>query len=112
MNSHPEKLVVACAPDAIAANERKDHFALARRLLGAVGRGAPIENGMAFALPADSLISVAQFVQNERKCCPFMTFEIRVGAAAEPISLRVTGPVGTREFLQAELASITECGCK
>lgn len=112
MNAEPESGALACAPGAIAFNERAAHFALAQRLLGeSAERGKAIPNGLSFELPADSLLLIAQFVQNERKCCPSAIFEITVGAATEPISLRITGPSGFREMLQAELASGLGCGC-
>ena len=113
MNARSENIALACAPGAIAANERAAHLALARRLLGeGAERGKVLPNGLSFELPADSLLAIAQFVQNERKCCPFATFDFTVGAASEPIVLRITGPAGFRELLQAELASSMRCGCK
>lgn len=48
------------------------------------------------------LASVARFVANERKCCPFVSFSIEVSGDG-PVWLRMTGPAGTRECLEAEL---------
>jgi len=47
---------------------------------------------------------VARFVANERKCCPFLHIEVELGGGG-PIWLRLTGPEGTRELIDAELGS-------
>jgi hypothetical protein len=40
-------------------------------------------------------------IQAERKCCQFLQFHLTVSAAGGPIALELTGPAGTREFLDA-----------
>jgi len=50
-------------------------------------------------------------MENERRCCPFMTFEVVVAPSSGPIWLRMTGPEGTREVLRAELELSGSCGC-
>src|SRR4051812_16520889 len=99
-----DALPVACVPSAIEASERPTHFALARKLLGqSSAKRVPLPTGLEFQLPPDSLVDVARFVSNERKCCPFMTFDINVASNGGAILLRMTGPAGTREVLEAEL---------
>jgi hypothetical protein len=44
-----------------------------------------------------------RFVSNERLCCPFLEFGITIAPANGPVWLRLTGPEGTRAFLEAEL---------
>jgi hypothetical protein len=107
---------IACVPGAIPSEERAAHFVLARRLFAEVAESRePLPDGYVFRLPADALGSVAQFVANERKCCPFMRFEIVVSAESDSIVLRMTGPEGTRNILDAELNLTTcgsgDCGC-
>jgi hypothetical protein len=58
--------------------------------------------GYAFRFAPDAFADVARFVANERKCCPFLDFEIAAESAG-PVWLRLTGPAGTRAFLEAEL---------
>ena len=103
---------LACVPGAIPASERAGHFALARELLisRAKERG-DLENGHAFRFDPDALTSLVTFVENERKCCPFLTFDIVVSPGSGPIWLRMTGPAGTREVLRAELGLSRSCGC-
>jgi hypothetical protein len=115
-NMNPESSavpIIACVPSAIEASERPKHFALARQLLGEpTARRETLSNGLAFRLQPDSLETVARFVANERKCCPFMTFNITVEPNDGAITLQMTGPVGTREVLEAELNLQASCGCK
>jgi hypothetical protein len=93
---------LACIPAAIPAAERDAHFTLARRLLNdMVMERRMLANGFAFRFDVDALDAVARFVANERKCCPFVDFEIQVAHNGGPLWLRMTGPDGTREALTA-----------
>lgn len=99
-----ETIPLACVPGAIPAEERPAHFALARELFGSIAEERQaLMDGYAFRFPADTIDSLARFITNERKCCPFLTFVIEVSPAGGPVWLRMTGPSGTREFLDAEL---------
>ena len=48
------------------------------------------------------LFRSARFVANERRCCPFLTFTLELAPDGGPLWLRLTGPAGTRAFLEAE----------
>jgi hypothetical protein len=62
-------------------------------------------NGASFRFAADPamLAALAEFIQLESKCCPFLRFRLTVEPGGGPVWLELTGPEGTREFLQAEL---------
>jgi len=103
---------LACIPSAIPLSERIGHFALARRLFTKMAKErTDLPAGVAFRFEADALESVARFVTNERKCCPFIDFEISLGADSRELWLRMTGPEGTREVLEAELDLADGCRC-
>lgn len=103
---------LACVPTAISAAEREAHFALAKDLFGRLASARqPLRNGYAFEFDADALEVVARFIGNERKCCPFMTFDLRVSPESGPLSLCITGPEGTRAVLDAELNRTDGCSC-
>jgi hypothetical protein len=109
MDRTPE---LACIPSAIPAAERQGHFKLARELFGQQAQErAALPSGYAIRFPADALRAIAQFVSNERKCCPFMHFELTLGAGSEALWLRMTGPEGTRDVLDAELNLADSCSC-
>jgi hypothetical protein len=106
---------LTCIPGAIPQQERPAHFALARRLLrsDAVSRRA-LANGYEIRFSIDVMTDVALFVSRERLCCPFLRFDLAVEPGAAEVTLRMTGPEGAREALDAELGiSVceSECGC-
>jgi len=103
---------LACVPAAIPATERKAHFELARDLFTrrSIER-ATLPDGYAFRFDSSEFEAVARFVVNERKCCPFLRFEVQLAAQSGPLWLRLTGPAGTREILDAELNLASSCGC-
>ncbi len=91
---------LACSLDS------KELYARSRELLPglvtrAIGR-ADIPNGFCWTFTAtDGLLAeIGHLIDTERKCCPFMRFVIVVEASGGQVSLDVTGPSGTREFLQ------------
>jgi hypothetical protein len=104
---------VACVPSAIEPAARTAHFALARELFEkrCVER-VTLPDEYAFRFLPDSLEEIASFVANERKCCPFMSFELNLAPGSGPLWLRMTGPEGTRDVLDAELNLAGSCGCK
>jgi hypothetical protein len=84
--------------------QREFHIQTTTELAQAVRSVQEVENGYEFMFPNESeLISkIAEFISNERLCCPFLKFSLNVFSNNEPVSLTLTGPVGTQEFLQAE----------
>ena len=48
---------------------------------------------------------VPDAVEAQRQCCRFLRFEITVEPDGGPISLELSGPPGTREFIAALLDS-------
>ena len=104
---------LACVPSSIPTAERSAHFALGRELLeGRAVERVALSDGYAVRFQPDDFEAVARFVANERKCCPFLTFELALEPASGPLWLRMTGPEGTRAVLDAELDLGGGCGCK
>ena len=94
---------LACIPGALPDGVRAAHQALTRRLFtDVVEETVERSDGYALRFPASALADVERFVWAERKCCPALSFEIRLGAAGA-LWLTITGPEGTRELLEAEL---------
>ena len=67
---------------------------------GAIAR-VPVSNGFrwAFAPRPGLLAEVAQVIDAERRCCRFLRFAVAAEPDGGPISLEVTGPPGTVQFL-------------
>ncbi|MDB4914467.1 MAG: hypothetical protein JWM95_2111 [Gemmatimonadetes bacterium] len=60
-------------------------------------------DGYDYRFDSAAFDAVVRFVANERACCPFLSFALRIAADAGPIWLAVTGPAGTQSLLDAEL---------
>jgi mercuric ion transport protein len=112
MNSVAPPAALVCIPNAIPARQRSAHFALARKLFGVLAEErTALPTGYAVRFPAGALDELFQFVANERRCCPFMSFELTIERDAGPIWLRMTGPEGTKAVLEAELNLTDSCAC-
>jgi len=60
-----------------------------------------IDSGYAFRIPGEHLALVANLMIAERECCPFLTFQLFAEPQMGAITLRITGPEGTKEFLKS-----------
>ena len=58
---------------------------------------------LSFGGQNDVVTALATLIEVERGCCPFLNFQLVVEPDHGPVHLELTGPVGTREFLEAEL---------
>src|SRR5687768_1934674 len=98
------EIPLACNPGAIPEGERAAHFALARRLFGGDSLAArELPTGREYRFPAAAFAEVARFVENERKCCPFLAFTLVVEPGEDGVRIQMTGPAGTVQFLNAQL---------
>ena len=52
-----------------------------------------------FSLEGEVLDEITRLIQLEHQCCPFLTFRLTIEAGADSVSLELTGPSGTKEFL-------------
>jgi hypothetical protein len=96
---------VLCNMSVFTATERESHIRTTTQLFQAVEAVREIENGYEFAFPNETGISkIAEFISKERLCCPFLKFTLMVSSDRELLSLSLTGPVGTREFLRLEFS--------
>ena len=66
-----------------------------------------LPDGYVFHVPGDkkSMGFVWEAIVAERECCPFLTFELTAQPNMGPVSVRVTGPAGTKEFLKTILCN-------
>jgi hypothetical protein len=106
-STEKSSIALACVPGGIPPAERPAHFALLNRLFANHAQERrDVAGGYAFRFDAASFDDVARFVARERLCCPFLDFSLELSAQDGPLWLRLTGPDGTREFLDAELPGI------
>ena len=103
-----------CNVGALSASQRERHQKLGQLLRSAVVEKTELENGYAFVmdlgrLPVDSagesfcVVEVAEWVDLESRCCPFLSFGIEVEPKGKSVRLRLTGGKGVKPFLESEL---------
>jgi hypothetical protein len=105
--SEQENLVIACDLTAIDAAERDQHMLTGKQLFASVTEVKELADGFAFRLPAETLVlrSAADFIANERLCCPFFDFTLKVGAQGG-LWLSLTGSDEVKQFVRAEFGTL------
>ena len=107
MTSINGRVALACEPNAIPSAERSAHFErLARLFSELVLERRLFAAGYEYRFDRAVFETVTDFVKNESRCCPFLTFTIELAGSASSFWLRITGPEGTRDFLDAELPTL------
>jgi hypothetical protein len=94
-------IVCTLSHEALAARRQG---LLAELLRQSVGREfLPDGLRLSFEASSETLSRIAQAVDAERHCCRFLRFTIALEPDGGPISLDLTGPPGTRDFVAALL---------
>lgn len=101
MPENPEPLPVACSLTPEEMRERQSSLipALLERAV-AIG---PSDEGYRLHFKSDSgtLRTIVEMIAAESQCCPFLQFDLSVPPAQGDVTLTVSGPPGTRAFLDA-----------
>ena len=97
-------LPLTCNMGVFTPAQRESHIQATTELIRAVQGVQEVENGYEFTLPSEAefISKIAEFISNERLCCPFLKFTLNIMPNSESIFLSLTGPMGTQEFLRAE----------
>lgn len=99
MNTAP----LVCNMDVFTPAERESHIQNTLQLYQTVQDIRAAENGYEFLFPYTTQLSkLAEFISKEKMCCPFLEFTLKIEPNEKPVSLTLTGPEGTREFLREE----------
>ena len=98
--------VLACNPSAIDDAARPRYQELRSRLLSAVRERRELPSGYAFLIDATAITlpEAAEWMDMERRCCPFLTLQLETSGNEENCWLSLSGPAGVKAFLAAELA--------
>jgi len=96
---NPHSIACTLSPAALQARRQNLLHVLASRATEC----GEIPNGyrLRFSAESDMLAEIAKAIEAERQCCRFLHFAVAVEPADGPITLDLTGPEGTREFLTA-----------
>jgi hypothetical protein len=97
-----------CNLKALTAEERAAHTQLSRRLSESILRTIEIADGYAFEVDGGriSIRDLAAWTDFERRCCPFFDFTLEWRRENGPVTLRLTGRDGVKQFIQSEFASV------
>jgi hypothetical protein len=103
MRQNSEHIPIACCLSDAALRERA--AMLLAQFKSAVMATEEIPDGYAFHIPGDknSITMIAKLIAEERECCPFLRFELTALPNMGPLIVRVTGPVGAKDFLRTIL---------
>lgn len=97
------EVVIACDPNAVTANQKERWISqILPKLYQAVQEIQELPNGYIFRLPSGSemLLLVAEDLNMERLCCPFVHYTLEIEPNKGPFWLRMTGVEGVKEFLR------------
>jgi hypothetical protein len=99
--------VPACNLYALNAVERSRYQELRGNLLAAARERRKLSNGYEFRLDGAALrlVDAAEWMDLERRCCPFLMLELAASGREPHVWLRLTGPAGVKEFWERSLAS-------
>lgn len=96
---------IACDMSVLSPARRETHLATSRELFSRVQAIKEVVDGYEFQIvdEADAILKVAEFVTLEKLCCPFLNFTIDVAAEGGPVTLRLTGREGVKDFIREEI---------
>ena len=96
---------VACNWTALTAEQQERQRALLGHLRADVKEVRELEDGYALEHTPERavLLAIAEFVANERLCCPFFEFGITLERDGGPVWLRITGEGEAKRVLEAEM---------
>ena len=108
MTTPDQPTTIACNLGAFSTDERVRHRALIEQLRASVEQIEELPNGCLFHYPEESklLMTAAEFIAMESRCCSFFDFSIEKAAGSSPIRLRVTGPDGAKQIIMAALSPV------
>jgi hypothetical protein len=94
-------LPIMCTLSPSASAVRKE--GLLARIAAQCKQTIQLEAGYRFKFDPNekTLLLIARMIDAERQCCRFLRFDLSVPPGGGQMSLEVTGPSGTREFLDA-----------
>ena len=91
---------IVCTPELIPPGRRAEHRRRLAELVMARALHAHADGeGFILAYRAEDFLELAKWVDLERLCCSFASFELR--ADGNGVALRIAGPAGTAEYLSS-----------
>ena len=103
------EVIIACNPNALTPQQQERWLEVGTQLYAAVQEVQELPDGYAFRLPSTSemLLLVAEDLNFERLCCPFIHFTLDIAPNGAPFWLRFTGAEGVKAFLRMSFEAST-----
>ena len=97
-------LPIACSLTGAELHDRRR--TVLAKLRDAVVEVKELANGYSYSFPSEGsrFKELADMIELERQCCPFLQFSLTAAAAHGPLTLEITGPDGTKDFLLSTFA--------
>jgi hypothetical protein len=98
----------ACNLNGLTLAERARHFIQLGPALRARKTGVrALKDGYEFRFPSDAktIAMLAEWIEQERRCCPFFDIELRFEREGGPVWMRLSGREGTKRFIEADAAA-------
>ena len=95
----------ACNYGALSPAEIKRHFNDLGPALRKIKTGVKeLPDGYAFRFPNDpkTFAMLSEWIEQERRCCPFFDIALRVEHENGPVWMELTGRPGTKEFVKSD----------
>ena len=92
-------LPIACS--LLPAELQARRLSVLSKVRAAVSSVTELDDGFVYSFPSDRELipEIANLIQLEHRCCPFLTFRLTVESGNGLVLLELRGPEGTKEFL-------------
>ena len=102
----PKPIPFACNLKAFQPAERLRWRELIEQVMSAVVSARELNNGYALRMDTGrtSPVQVAQWIDLERKCCPFFDFQVAMHGEDGSLWLSLTGREGVKQFINADFS--------
>lgn len=88
---------------AFTSHQRHRYREVLEQVKASIQEVSELRDGYAFRFPPDQILTLAEFITLERRCCSFFNFRLDVDSGNGPLWLHLTGGEGVKEFLKDEL---------
>lgn len=97
---------IACDMTALSPEQRERHAVLLGRFGESVLELAELHDGYSLRFLPRAWAAVSEYVELERRCCPFITFVLRSEANGRAMWLEMTGSPDVKAFLDRVLPAV------
>src|SRR4051794_37346551 len=98
-------MAFACDIFALSPEDRQRHKVLLQTFRPAAHDVLELPDGYRFKLSTEAIrfVDAAEWIDLERRCCPFLRFQLSIAGDENTITLAITGPPGVKPFIETEL---------